>query len=263
MPPKNEPYIIYGRRPVQEFLRKVDGPEDVEIAYISESIAVSLRREISEIIPKNLQKAIPRKSIDKMFPNINHQGIVIRLRKSYSIKKNFDHRDWKSLIQAETGLIVLLDRIQDPFNTGNIIRTAEALGAVGVIITGRGASPGPTVDRASAGATMNIHHFQFQNADIVIDFAKSCGYWICSSAAMQDLDESMISDQQLHLLSTDLSVLPETEHILLVIGNEGGGIKDLILKKTDYFISIPLSGETSSLNAGTAAGILLDRIINR
>ena len=262
MASKNDVYTIYGRRPVQEFLQKND-TSDIEIIYISESAASSLKQEIKESVSGSLLKIIPRKAIDKMFPDVNHQGIVIRMKRSFQTKKNLDQKNWKTLLESADGLVVLLDRIQDPFNAGNIIRTAEALGAKGVILTGKGASPGPTVDRASAGATMHLPHFQVQNADHVIEIAKECGYWIASSVSPHDIDATQLTEKMLHLFTDELSALPDADQILLIIGNEGGGIKNLIMKKTDFFISIPLSGETSSLNAGTAAGILMDRILNR
>ncbi|MDH5655937.1 MAG: RNA methyltransferase [Spirochaetia bacterium] len=260
---KKDPYLIYGRRPALEFFRNMQNSDQIEVIYLSQSAALSLKHEIEGMVPGRLTSSLPRKNIDRMFPGINHQGIVIRMKKGFSAQKNPSFGDWKSLFEHGEGLVVLLDRIQDPFNTGNIIRTAEALGAAGAVITGKGASPGPTVDRASAGASMHLPHFQIQNADQVIEFAKEHHYWVCSSVSEADLDLSVISEKQLHLYTTDLADLPPPEQLLLIIGNEGAGVKNLILKKTDFFITIPLSGETSSLNAGTAAGILMDRMIHR
>ena len=57
--------------------------------------------------------------------------------------------------------------------------------------------------------------------------------------------------------------LPDARELVLVIGNEGEGIKPLVLNESDYILSIPLRGQTESLNAGVAAGILIDRLINR
>jgi len=138
---------------------------------------------------------------------------------------------------------VLCDEISDPHNLGAIIRTAECVGAHGVIIPKR-RSAGLTavVDKTSAGALEHMAVARVPNLAAAIETLKKNGLWIYGTAA-EGANE---------LWKTDL-----TGPACIVIGSEGTGISRLVREKCDFLVSIPLRGQISSLNASAAAAVLL------
>ena len=145
------------------------------------------------------------------------------------------------------GVLVLLDQITDPHNVGAIIRTAEALGADAVVLP-KAHSPeiGPTVIKASAGATAHIRIITVTNVASFLDRLKGMGYWVVGTAADGNLP-----------LTEASTVKPA----VVVIGSEGQGMRRLTEENCDYIVSIPLRGRISSLNASVAAGIVLYEIL--
>ena len=145
--------------------------------------------------------------------------------------------------RGEAPLLVLCDEISDPHNLGAIIRTAECVGAHGVIIPKR-RSAGLTavVDKTSAGALEHMAVARVPNLAAAIETLKKNGLWIYGTAA-EGANE---------LWKTDL-----TGPACIVIGSEGAGISRLVREKCDFLVSIPLRGQISSLNASAAAAVLL------
>jgi len=248
---------LYGKQPVLEFLKSAEDDHGVEAVYVTDNLPSRIRDILFSTVTRAKIKVIPRKEIDRFLPEANHQGVVIRLIPGFSARSKRE-ANWKDFLKNHSGPMVALDRIQDPQNLGSIIRSAEALGATGVFITGKGSPLTAAAQRTSAGAFLHIAAYQIPNINQLIDEAKKEGFWIVSSIA-----EEIPEKNQTALSTDDLSSLPEAEKILLIIGSEGEGIKASSVEKSDYLLTIPLRGKISSLNAGVAAGILLDRIINR
>ncbi len=259
-------YIVYGRRPVTEFLESLSEKEkdsrSVEGVYISESFPAKLLAEVKKRIVAHKFRTFPKRKLDQMFPGINHQGIIIKLDEKEYSKVTHKAKDWKEILEAKEGLAVALDRIQDIQNLGSIMRSAEALGARILFITGKGVTPNPVSDRISAGASFHLDHFVVPGLEHLISEAKKLDYWICSAASEFDLPDDPETESRL-VYSDDFAELPPAGQILLIIGNEGEGVKPITIKRSDYIVTIPLRGKTGSLNAGVAAGILIDRLINR
>jgi 23S rRNA (guanosine2251-2'-O)-methyltransferase len=259
-------YIVYGRRPAMEFL---DSREDkdrdsktIEGIYIAESFPAKLLADLKKKVASHKFREFPKRKLDQMFPGINHQGVIIKLDADLYSKPTHKAKDWKEILEAKEGLAIALDRIQDVQNLGSIMRSAEALGARILFITGKGVTPNPVSDRISAGASFHLDHFVVPGLEHLISEAKKMDYWICTAASEFDLPEEMTEESILHY-SDDFSGLPPSNQILLIIGNEGEGVKQITLRRSDYVVTIPLRGKTGSLNAGVAAGILIDRLVNR
>lgn len=252
-------YLIFGRKPVQEFIKESPDRNTVEAVFIADSFPAKMRQDLQNALQGLRFKQLPRKELDLQFPGVHHQGVVIRLIPGKGPASR-GKENWKEVLEAHEGLIVVTDRIQDPQNLGSIMRSTEALGARALFITGRGAAPGPTSDRVSAGASFHLEHHVISNLENFLNEARKRDYWICASSSPDDTPENLSGVQ---LFSDDLSGLPPTGNLVLVIGNEGEGVKMSSLAKADFRIAIPLRGKTGSLNAGVATGILIDRIINR
>lgn len=143
-----------------------------------------------------------------------------------------------------------MDRIQDPGNLGNILRTAECFGITNIILPEReSAGITPVVEKVSSGAISFLKIFTVKNLANTLELLKENGYWIVST-----------SDRG---TEENWSKLPELEELVILMGNEGEGVKRILLEKSDFVLRIPMHGNLSSLNVTVATGIVLDRIVNR
>jgi 23S rRNA (guanosine2251-2'-O)-methyltransferase len=144
---------------------------------------------------------------------------------------------------GESGLLLVLDGVQDPHNLGALIRSAACAGAHGVIIpTDRAAQVTPAVEKASAGAVETVPVAQVTNVARTLEELKEAGFWIYgadSGVAASVFDQDFKGN------------------VALVIGSEGEGIRPLVKKRCDLLVKIPLRGGVSSLNASVSGGILL------
>ena len=140
----------------------------------------------------------------------------------------------------------ILDGIEDPHNLGAMIRTADQVGAHGIIIPKRRAvGLTATVAKSSAGAINYVPVCQIGSINQTLQRLKDNGFWVVSTDGSSTIDYSK--------LTYDFPVA-------LVIGSEGKGVSQLVIKNSDYVVKIPQYGHVNSLNASVAAGILLSRI---
>lgn len=182
-----------------------------------------------------------RRKLDAMSRTHAHQGVVALC----AVKDYCTVEDLLQLAadKGEAPFLVMCDEISDPHNLGAIIRTAECVGAHGVIIPKR-RSAGLTavVDKASAGAAEHLPIARVANLSAAIETLKKAGVWVYGAAA----------EGESPLWKTDL-----TGSVCIVIGSEGDGISRLVREHCDVLVSIPMKGEISSLNASAAAAVLL------
>jgi 23S rRNA (guanosine2251-2'-O)-methyltransferase len=173
-----------------------------------------------------------------------HQGIAAQVA-------SHDYIDLFDLItQAKAAnrrpVLIAADGITDPHNLGAIIRTAEALGAQGVLIPQRRAvGITPTVAKVAAGALEHLSVARVVNLSRALETLKENNFWIYG------MSES--ADKAAHEIVFD-------QPIVLVVGAEGAGLSLSIQNQCDGLISVPLSGKTPSLNASVATGMVLYEI---
>ena len=205
-------------------------------------------RIIDSIVSEARGKKIPVEYRNRQFfaehgPSSSHQGVMLVLPSPVP----GDDRDILKSVAEKKGVLVLLDRITDPQNTGSIIRSTEALGGDGVIIPkSNAAQVNETVIKASAGATAYLPVMTISNVAGFLDRAKKAGFWVIGTSDRGD---------------SDIGELRTTRPAILVIGSEGEGMRSLTGDKCDYTVKIPLRGRISSLNASVAAGILLYELL--
>ena len=231
-------YII-GRNAVSEALKS---GRTIESVLISENISggssISLLAKLKErkIIIKKVNKA----KLDSISRGANHQGIIALagVKESVSVEEIIKIAEKK----GEAPFIIVADEIEDPHNLGAIIRTAECVGAHGVIIPKR-RSVGITasVNKSSAGALEYVPVAKVGNIPATLDKLKKMGIWIYGA----DMNGE-------NWCKCDFK-----GSVALVIGSEGKGIGSLVRKKCDFIVSIPMSGHINSLNASVAAGVLM------
>lgn len=146
-------------------------------------------------------------------------------------------------------MVVALDGIEDPHNLGAIIRTAESAGARAVFVPQRrNAGLTGTVAKTSAGAVATLPMVRVSNLVHSIETMKKYGFWVVA------LDHEA---EQVHW-EADL-----TRPLLIIIGNEGKGVARLVKERCDFLVRIPMLGQTESLNASVAAGIVMYEVVRQ
>ncbi len=238
--------IIYGLNPVLEALRGRRRAFELFVAGESGD------RRFEKLLILAKEKGVPvrqreKRDITRLCGTDHHQGAALRVEAfAYAgVAEILAH--WRS--SGESGLLVVLDGIQDPHNLGALIRSAACAGAHGVIISrDRAVGVTSTVEKASAGAVETVPVAQVANIAQTLDDLKQEGFWIYGA----------VGDAESSLYDADL-----LGNVALVIGGEGEGIRPLVRKKCDFLVSIPIRGGVSSLNASVAAGVVLFEIVRQ
>ncbi len=231
--------IIFGRGPVMEALRS--GHEIDKIIIKSGAYSGSLIPIIDKAKSKGIviQQADAAK-LDKLTDGQNHQGVAafVSAYGYVSVKEILNHAE----DAGHPPFVVICDKITDPHNLGAILRTANCVGADGVIIPKRqSAGVNSVVMKTSAGAAEYTPVAKVTNIASTIDELKKAGLWITAA----DMDGRPMYDIDLK------------GALGLVIGSEGSGVSRLVREKCDFIASIPMMGEINSLNASVAAGVLM------
>ncbi|MDR0738743.1 MAG: 23S rRNA (guanosine(2251)-2'-O)-methyltransferase RlmB [Oscillospiraceae bacterium] len=203
-------------------------------------------KKILELISQKSKEKIPiRVTNTRKFYNLfgaKHQNIAANV----SVKKYVLVEDIlaKAKLKNEPEFIVICDCIEDPYNLGSIIRSAECAGVHGIIIPSRhSASLNFTVEKASAGALEHILVARVTNLVSTVKFLKKQGIFVYGTD---------VCGENFYNKKTCL-----TNSTALVVGNEGKGISQLLKKNCDEIFCIPMYGKIQSLNVSVATGILL------
>ena len=230
---------IFGRNPVLEAIRS--GREIDKIFVKKGNVEGSLIPLIRKAKERGIIiSEIDRHKLDQMADGANHQGVI-------AIAATHEYMPLAELLdRAKTpSFLVICDKITDPHNLGSILRTANCVGADGVIIPKRNSvGLNSVVAKTSAGAIEYTPVAHVTNIAQTIDQLKERGYWIAGA----DMDGEEMYKSNL------------TGAIALVIGSEGEGISRLVREKCDFLVKIPMSGDINSLNASAAAAVLMYEI---
>ncbi len=189
---------------------------------------------------------VPKERLDLLSETGRHQGVIAYVAA-------YEYATVEEILQrardkGEAPFLFLLDSIEDPHNLGAIIRTANQVGAHGVIIPKRRAvGLTATVARTSAGALNYTPVARVTNLGSTIEELKKEGIWF----ACADMGGEPMYRVNL------------TGPIGLVIGSEGEGVSRLVKEKCDFTASIPMKGDIDSLNASVAAGVLAYEILRQ
>jgi len=238
--------IIEGRNAVIEALRAGRAIDKIFIAK------GDVDKTLGHIASKARDKGIvvveaDRRKLDFMSQTKAHQGVVALA----AVREYCEIQDIIALARErdEAPFVIVCDEISDPHNLGAIIRTAECVGAHGVIIPKR-RSAGLTsiVDKASAGAAEHMMISRVPNISAALKELKDEGLWVYGTAA----------DGQNGLWTTDL-----TGPVALVIGSEGDGMGRLVKENCDFVLSLPMKGRLNSLNASAAAAVTMYEVLRQ
>ncbi len=230
--------VVTGRNAVGEILRTGTRVQRLHLAQSGggrdlKNLAAQARKQGVKVVFSD------RDTLDRISGGIRHQGAA-------AILDPFAYADFSRLVnkvKESQGLLLVLDSVQDPRNLGAIIRSAEALGAGGVLIPrDRQAPITPAAERAAAGATAHLPVARIGNLARTLERLKQEGYWVVGADSDQGMDPEQLD-------------LPPP--LALVMGSEEKGIRPVNLKQCDALVRIPLTGRVDSLNVSVAAGILI------
>jgi RNA methyltransferase, trmH family, group 3 len=231
--------IIEGRNPIIEALKNNRPIEKIMVNKASKEGSI---KKILAMAKENkvIIQEVDRHKLDEMSESHAHQGVI-------AITSDYRYYDLDEILEiprqnGEDPFFIILDGITDPHNLGSIIRTADAVGAHAVIIPKRrSVQITPIVAKASAGAVEYLPVCKVTNIVNTIKTLKENGLWI----AAVDMDGQTFYQQNLG------------GPLGLVVGSEGEGISRLVKQNCDFTVSMPMSGNVTSLNASVAGGILL------
>jgi 23S rRNA (guanosine2251-2'-O)-methyltransferase len=226
--------ILYGRNPVREALRA--GRRRIEGVWATDRAA----REswLAAVKPRIVRP----EEIERRCESPDHQGVCAEAG-------GYPYVSAAELLGVDEPFIVALDELQDPQNLGAIARSAECAGATGLVICERrAAAVTPAVAKASAGAVEHLRVAHVRNMSDFLGEAKALGCWCYGADGAAPTS----------YLEPDYS-----GGVVLVLGAEGTGLRPRVATSCDALVSLPLRGQTESLNASAAAAVLLYGILQR
>lgn len=231
--------VIFGVHSVSEALKS--GARSFDYVGISrERHDQRIQRIIDTCRIAGIQvRFLPREELDRAAGTHTHQGVIaVTSSKQYAdVDVLLEHR------KREHSFVVVLDGIEDPHNLGALIRTADAAGADGVVIPERRAvGLTGTVVKASAGASEHLPIARVTNIARTLEELKERGLWTVGldERGTQSYDE-----------------LDYKMHCAVTLGAEGKGLHDLVRKRCDFLVSIPMYGQVPSLNVSVAGAIVM------
>lgn len=240
-----EPEIIGGKNPVLEALR---AERDINKIWIAEGVQ---KKGIAELLQlakerKVIVQFVPKKKVDGLTDS-NHQGIAAAVA-AYNYAE-LDDLFKIAESRSEDPFFLILDELEDPHNLGSIMRTADAVGAHGLIIPRRRAvGLTAVVAKASTGAIEHIPVVRVNNLSQTVDELKKRSVWIAGTDAKESVDYRRMDAN-----------LP----LAVIIGSEGKGMSRILREKCDFLYQLPMVGHVTSLNASVAASLLMYEVYRK
>ena len=227
--------LVYGRNVAKEILEKNKKIEKIILQDNFDDKYIKSLIENGNFKVEFKQK----REIDRLAGGV-HQGIILYI-------PDYKYKELNDILNDKYEFVVLLDHLEDPHNLGAIIRTCEAAGVDAIVLPkDRQVQINSTVMKTSVGTLDNMDIVSVTNLSNTITKLKDNGFWVVGTALEN---------------SVDYREVDYSGKIALVIGNEGSGMSKLVTRECDYIVKIPMYGETNSLNASVAAGIMIYEVI--
>lgn len=218
-------FLVEGLRMFREIPR-----EDLLETYVTEEFIDNHGAVLDGISYELVKDSVFREISDTVAP----QGVLAVVRQR--------HDSLEEVITNETPLLLVLEHLQDPGNVGTIIRTAEGAGVTGIIMSRDTVDYyNPKVVRATMGAIFRV--------PVVVEDD------LCKT--LQVLHECGIQSYAAHLKGVSFYKYSYQKASAFLIGNEGNGLSDALSSVATSLIKIPMLGQVESLNAATAATVLM------
>ncbi|AFO51677.1 SpoU rRNA methylase family protein [Candidatus Mycoplasma haematolamae str. Purdue] len=233
--------VLNGKKSFLELLNQKELSKLIEHVYISSSQSFL----ISQCEEHNLPYSVKSKSfLSSLKKELNSKYSDVFAVLASKEQLTFPELLKKLSESQEPELIVMADKVQDPYNFGAVIRTCVGAGLNYLVYsTTNNVRLDSTVLKTSQGYAMKLNLIAVPNLTNALEKLKRLGFWSYGSCLSND--------------SKTYSSVEYSPRSVLVLGNEGQGISRLLESKVDWKISIPLAKEVDSLNVSVAAGILI------
>lgn len=231
---------IYGVHAVRVMLER--HPQRVVNVLLAERRDDPRTRGIEELALRHGRplRRVKADSLKHLLGDITHQGVAAEIE---PLAPWTEDDLLVALASARAPIILALDGVQDPHNLGACLRTADACGALAVVVPkDRAAQLNPTVRKVASGAAETTPVVAVTNLARSLKLLKDAGLWVVGA------DASATEDAR----EVDL-----TAGIVLVLGAEGSGLRHLTRQNCDFMVRLPQRGSVESLNVSVAAGMLL------
>jgi 23S rRNA (guanosine2251-2'-O)-methyltransferase len=234
--------LLYGRNPVLVALKGKKKPSRILISntmkdrkIYEEAVKVGLKPEL-----------VSNKTLDQLSNFKNHQGVLCYMPEFQYTPLEKLLSEMKDRIDS---ILLMLDGIEDPVNFGSLIRTSSCFGVDGIIIPkNRQVQVTPTVSKVATGAEETLPIVQVTNLSQTIAKLKEAGYWVVAADGKGD----RLYDE-----------IDYRGKIVIIIGSEGRGISQLVLKNSDFVARIPIQGEITSLNAAISGALFIAMAVSK
>ena len=231
---------IYGMHAVRVMLER--HPERVHSVRIAEGREDPRVRAIDELARRH-QRPVQRvevHALKRLLGDVAHQGVAADIT---PLPPWTEDELLVALQKVSAPLLLALDGVQDPHNLGACLRSADACGALAVIVPrDRAAQVTPTVRKVAVGAAETTPVVVVTNLVRTLKLLKQAGLWVVGADAA--------GDKSAH--EADLK-----GPVVLVLGAEGTGLRHLTQQNCDFLVRLPQLGAVESLNVSVAAGMLL------
>jgi 23S rRNA (guanosine2251-2'-O)-methyltransferase len=189
---------------------------------------------------------VPRHELDRRSERGAHQGVMAEVEpyRFASLEQIVG-----ATADADRALVIALDHVTDPGNLGAIVRTAEVVGAAGVVIPERrSAAVTPAAYKAAAGAFSHLPVARATNLVRALGALKDAGFWVAGSDSRAE---------------QTVWKAPLDKKLVLVLGGEGAGLSRLVAQACDFLVRLPQAGRVESLNVAQAAAVLMYEWVRR
>jgi 23S rRNA (guanosine2251-2'-O)-methyltransferase len=241
------PDLIYGRNPVLEAFRAGRGIRRLVLAAgLRADARLQELRELARDRQVPVEEA-DRQRLDDITHSQAHQGVVayVTRRQYWELEALAD----AALADRPDAVLLMLDSLQDPQNLGSISRSAEAAGVGGIVLShNRSPEVTPAVVKSSAGAAEHLRYARVANLAQALETLKAKGFWAVGLAGDA---------------TTPYTEFDYRRPLVLLVGAEGGGLHQLLRKKSDALVRLPMAGRVESLNAAVAGAILLYEVLRQ
>jgi len=231
--------LVFGRQAVRTALR--------EGQVLRLFLALGIDRAARSALLREAERSgvaveeLPRIDLDRALRTTHHQGVAAEVAELAYAEPEAPFELARA--RGERLLLVCLDHVTDPRNYGAIVRSAEALGAHGVVSEARRSAPlTPVVAKTAAGATAFLPLVQVTNLPRYLAELKERGVWVYGADAAG---------------ARGPRELDWDRDLALVVGSEGEGLRRVVRAACDELVALPLRGRTPSLNASVAAALLI------
>lgn len=229
---------VFGRRAVLELLRSGHPVHRLYVADGARGLEALLGEARALGVPV---QRLPRARLEALCGSPHHQGVAALT----AVAPYIPFEDLLERLRQAPGAVrmLVLDHVEDPQNLGSLLRTADAAGVAGVVTAARRAAGlTPAVWKASAGAAAHVPVARVSSVAAALEQLKQAGWWAVGADP----------EAPVRLWEGDLR-----GRVALVVGAEGRGLSELVRRRCDVLVSIPMGGRLASLNAAVAGSLLM------